>query len=112
MKTLTCILAAAALAGCVHPTSPGQTVFALESSYEAALTAAVAYKHLPMCAAQVTPVCHSPAVVNKLVAADDRAHDALMGAEAIVRAHGTQAQVTAAVALAQVAIADFRGLTK
>lgn len=112
MKIFGPVIVGAALVSCAHPTSPGQTVFALEGSYAAALTAAVAYKHLPLCAGPVTPICHSAAVVNQLVVADARAHDALLGAEAITRANGTQAQVAAAIALAQVAIADFRGLTQ
>lgn len=101
---------AASVAGCATGPgtkgfSPAQSVYALEGAYASALHGAVAYRNLPVCPS--VQVCHSPTVVARLIAADDKAHAALVTAETVVRAHGAQAQITAALTSAQQLIATF-----
>lgn len=121
------ILAAAfAIAGCAATTSgtspPGttttvagataeRTVFAAKSAYAVALTAAVAYKRLPVCAATPTLPCSSPVIVAQLQKADNVAAGALDAAEAAVRTPsiGTTARDTA-VGAATAALAALNAL--
>lgn len=115
MKKFLLLVVPLAVAGCAltpgHGSlDPAQSVYALEGAYAAALQGAVAYRHLPRCGVSATRVCHDPAVVARLIAADSRAHDALAGAEGIVRAHGTAEQIAAAIALARTGISDFSGM--
>ena len=105
---------AVVLEGCqgVHPTTPGQTAYSLEATYQGALTLAVAYRQLPRCAAGGSVICHEPVTVQRLIAADTVAYDALTGFESVVRAGGTAAQIAAAEAAAQKAIADFSAMAQ
>lgn len=92
------ILTVVALAGCgavgggtsppggtVAGVSAERAVFATKTAYEAALTAAVAYKNLPVCATPAKPPCSNPAIVTQLRKADNVAAGALDAAEAAVR---------------------------
>lgn len=104
---------ALAVAGCASTgnTTPEQTVFGAKSTYAAALTAAVAYKKLPACAATAPPPCSSPAIVAQLQKADNVASSALDAAETAVRTPqiGTTA-TDRAVSAASAALAAFTAL--
>ena len=114
MHKFTVAIGALALCSCAMgpgagQLSPAQSVYAAEGAYAVALRGAVAYRQLPKCG-MGTKVCHDPLVVGRLIVADNRAHDALLGAEGVVRSKGTAEQIAAAVSFAQTAIADFSGL--
>jgi hypothetical protein len=116
MNRFTVMIGAVALSSCaMGPSagqlSPAQSVYALEGAYASALRGAVAYRSLPKCGTVGVAVCHNPEIVKRLVIADAKAHDALLGAEAVVRAHGSAEQISAAVSLARVAISDLAVLT-
>lgn len=84
MKSLL-VLSFLVLASCASMT-PKQTVFQLESEYQLALTAAVAYKNLPKCGTAGAPlVCSDAVVVAKLQQADSVAGPAIFAAQAAVR---------------------------
>ena len=111
MNKFTTAIGALALCSCAMApgtgqVTPAQSVYAAEGAYAVALRSAVAYRQLPKCTMGVV-ICHDPIVVQRLVVADNKAHAALLGAEALVRAKGTDQQIEAAVLLAKVAIADF-----
>jgi len=99
------------LAGCATPESPSQSVFQAKSAYSVALTAAVAYKHLPDCTKAPQP-CSDKAVISQLKKADDVAAAALDAAESAVRSPGFGADILAtAVASAKSALAAFLSIT-
>lgn len=104
---------AVALAGCASgpPATPEAAVFAAKSSYEVALTAAVAYKRLPVCSATVKMPCSEPALVAQLQKADITASAALDAAETAARTPrvGTTATEKALDA-ARAALAAFSSL--
>ena len=102
-----CSLSACAMSG---PMTPGRTVYAMENGYAAALTAAVAYRHLPLCGPLSPPLCHTHLTVVRISEAGDKAYALLISAENVTRAKGTPAQIAAAVAGAQAAITEFRSV--
>lgn len=105
------VLATLMLSGCATvpmPQDGAQAVYAAEGSYAVALTAAAAYRRLPLCGPDVGPACHNVDVVEELVAADNKAYGLLTDAQKLVTVHGTASQIGAALALASAAIADFR----
>lgn len=106
------LLAVAWLTACSSTTtstpSPANQVFALKTGYAAALTAAVAYKNLPACAATVTTLCSEPGVVADMRHLGDKANAALNAAEASVRSGGND---LSALASAATAIAALQGIT-
>lgn len=87
--------------------SPAQSVYAIESSYAAALQIAVAYKRLPPCPGPV--ICADAAVVNRLQKADDAAAALLQGAQTTVRSGATGADL--AIKAAQEAASAFTTIT-
>ena len=103
---LLAVVSACAMSPKVGQVSPATALYAVEGNYAAALQLAVAYRQLPRCPVSA-PVCHDPAVVVRLRAANQRARTALRGAETIVAARGSAAQIEAAVSLATAEIADF-----
>lgn len=89
------------LMGCTTPQTPQQAVFQVESNYAAALTAAVAYKRLPLCAEPAVQPCSRKSVVSQLQKADDVAAKALNAADTAVNTPGfgdaiAQSAITAA----------------
>jgi hypothetical protein len=76
------------LSACTTPKSPQQAVFQTKSQYEAALTAAVAYKRLPTCGEPVVQPCKRQTVLVQIQKADDVAAKALDSAENAVRTPG------------------------
>ena len=111
MKILA-LLPVLAVAGCAMsgPMTPGRTVYAMENGYAAALTAAVAYRHLPLCGPGSQTLCHTHVTVVRISEAGDKAYALMISAENITRAKGTPAQIAAAVAGAQAAITEFRSV--
>ena len=74
------------LAGCATtPKTPQQAVYQLESEYQVALAAAVAYKSLPACGPGAPLVCSDAGVVAKLKQADVTASTAIFAAQTAVR---------------------------
>ena len=55
-------------------------------------------------------LCHDPAVVLRIRAANVRAYAILKTAEGLVAARGPAAQIEAAIGLANAAIADFAAM--
>jgi len=104
MRALALVVAAGlALSGCATTgtsgtLTPAQSLYGAETAYSAALTLAVAYRQLPTCGHGVA-VCHDPAVVAKLVAADTAARAALAAAQAAVTADASNAADLVGVAL-------------
>jgi uncharacterized protein YceK len=118
MKKFIVLLALLTLGGCASlqgVQSPAQAVFAAKQSYTVALTAAVAYKRLPPCAAvpvaaSASPaapalLCSDPAKVKQLQAADTAADVLLDAAEATVRSGG--GNMALAIRAANEAVAAF-----
>lgn len=99
------------LTGCATPESPSQAVYTTKSSYAVALTAAVAYKHLPDCSSAPLP-CSDKAVVTQLQKADNVAAAALDAAETAVRTQGFgESIVASAVGSAKAALSAFLSIT-
>lgn len=106
------IVAALLLSACATPQSPQQAVFQAKSSYEVALTAAVAYRRLPACAVPVRQPCSDKAVVAQVQRADKVAFDALGAAESAVRTPGFgDSVISSAVTAAQAALNAFVSIT-
>lgn len=104
------VLAVIALAGCASiGETPAQKVFAATSTYDAGLTAAVAYKNLPPCGQPASPtICSDKEVVATLQKADNVAFEALSSAQKVVRdTKATQPALQTAVAWATEAAAAF-----
>lgn len=101
------------LAGCAGaPQSPAQAVFQAKTSYSTALTAAVAYKRLPVCREPAVQPCSDPKIVAQLQKADNVAAGALDAAEAAVRTPGFGSNVlTTAAAAASSALQAFLAVT-
>jgi len=70
------------LSSCATVTRPDQSIYAVEASYQAALTVEVAYRNLPRCNG-VTKICHEPSVVQQMIAADNVTYTAIKSAVAI-----------------------------
>jgi ABC-type uncharacterized transport system auxiliary subunit len=110
MKVLLSLLFAALLSACSSiPESPAQKVFAATSAYNAALSAAVAYKKLPACGQTASPtLCSDKGVVATVQKADNVAFEALKSAQTVVRQTGqTETSLQTAVRWATEAIAAF-----
>lgn len=106
------LILAGCAAGVAAPQSPQQIVFTAKSSYDAALTAAVAYKRLPLCSATVKQPCSSASVVAQLQKADTTASAALDAAETAVRTPGFGKDVvSSATAAASAALNAFVAIT-
>lgn len=114
MRTFLAALALAILAACsTTPTSPQQSVYAIQGAYASALTVAVAYKNLPPCGRPASPVlCADAAIVTKLQRADDAAYPALQAAQEIVRTSGIGTSVSATIDAAQRAVSAFVAITQ
>ena len=101
-----------ACGGAKAPQSPAQTVFTVEGTYTAALNVAVAYRHLPVCGSGAA-LCHDPAVVAKMVTANQAARTALSTAETLVRDDTAPAdKVAVAVLAAEQLVLQFQTLTQ
>ena len=104
------------LAGCAQvgiqgAATPAQGVFAAKQGYQAALTAAVAYRRLPDCARAAQP-CSDKAVVAQLQRADNVTAAALDAAESAVRSPGFGRSVLdSALAAANSALSAFVAIT-
>ena len=111
MKTLGMVLVVSLLAACAsmgQDATPAQRVFAATQVYEAALTAAVAYKRLPACSVQPRPpLCSDAGVVATLQKADNVAAEALKSAQTVVRAPASSPALATAVAWATEAANAF-----
>ena len=105
------VLAAFALAGCkTLPDTPAQTVYALEGSYAAALSVAVAYRNLPLCG--TGPVlCHDPETLAKINAAVAVVNTDIDAAETAARSGASADRVAAATNLAVAALEQLQALT-
>lgn len=114
MRKVLAILALAILAACATtPTSPQQSVYAIQGAYAGALTVAVAYKHLPPCGQPASPVlCSQSSVVARLQRADDAAYPALQVAQGLVRTANFGPNVSTAIAAAQQAVNAFVSITQ
>lgn len=100
------------LAACVStPQTPQQSVFAAKQSYAVALTVAVAYKRLPLCAPTAPPLCHKTEVVAQLQKIDTASSALLDAAETTVRAPGAGANAATAILAAEQAVAAFTTIT-
>lgn len=111
-KLLSSILAAALLSACATAgvgETAAQKVFAATGVYDAALTAAVAYKKLPACTAVPKPVlCSDASVVATLQKADTVAFEALKSAQTVVRStSSSQSALQTAVSWATEAAGAF-----
>lgn len=87
-KLLFSLMVAATLGftGCAStPQTPQQTVFVMQSAYNAAAGVIVAYKKLPQCSEVQKMPCSEASVVTKLQAADSVAYPLMMSAQAAVR---------------------------
>lgn len=106
------MLCAAALGACATPSdTPQQVVFAAKEGYATALTAAVAYKHLPVCTDAVKAPCSKPEIVRQLQKADTVASGALDAAETAVRTPGFGTNlVSSAIAAASAAVGAFTSI--
>ncbi len=112
MKRITLFIAVIALlAGCATAETPQQRVFQIQSNYNTGLAVAVAYKNLPECGPNVSPVCKKEAVVKDLQDADEVAYPALEAAQKAVRT-GTLDVANAAVIAANAAVAALTKLTQ
>jgi hypothetical protein len=102
----------AALAGCAAvPDTPEQTVFAAKTGYAVALSAAAAYKNLPVCSEKVPVPCRQPAVMAQIQKADIVAAASLDAAEAAARTPSVGATATArAIQAANAALAALQSL--
>lgn len=98
------------LAGCATGTTPAQKVYQAQSNYNAGLAVAVAYKNLPECGPNVSPVCSKPEVVKTLQDADSVAYPALESAQKAVRT-GTLDVAKAAAIAAETAVAALTKIT-
>jgi hypothetical protein len=111
MKKLATVFLFTLLAACATGIgeTPAQKVFAATQVYDAALTAAVAYKKLPPCNAAPRPVlCSDAAVVATLQKADTVAYEALKSAQTVVRTPtATQSALQTAIAWATEAASAF-----
>lgn len=106
------VLAALLLTACATPQSPQQSVFQAKSGYQVALTAAVAYKRLPVCSVPAKPPCSEKAIVAQLQRADNVTAAALDAAESAVRSPNFGQDVTkSAIAAAQSALNAFVAIT-
>lgn len=111
MKRLFAIAILTFVASCAGlPQSPQQAVFAAKQDYAIALSAAVAYRRLPICPS-TTKLCSDPKVVKQLQAADNSASALLDGAENVVRTPGAGINLETAVKAASQAVAAFTTLT-
>lgn len=100
------------LVACAAPQSPQQAIFSAKSNYEVALTAAVAYKRLPVCATPAVQPCSQKSVVTQLQKADDVAAKALDAAETAVRTPAFGTNITqSALTAAQAALDAFVSIT-
>lgn len=106
-----CFMTMMAFTACaVTPQSPAQALYEVESNYAAALSVAVAYKHLPVCPAAV--LCHKPEVITQVLAADAKAAIALDAAQVAVRTPGFGSdRVQTAIAAASAAMSVLTSLT-
>lgn len=111
-RSLIIVTLAAALAGCAStPSTPQQAVFAAKSTYATALTAAVAYRRLPVCSDTRPVPCSHPALVQQLQKADTVAAASLDAAEAAARTPIVSATATdRAIQAAQAALAALTSL--
>jgi len=91
-----------AIAGCaITGGTPQQSVYAIKSEYQLALSAAVAYKGLPSCATVGHPlVCSDAVVVAKIQQADSVAGPAIQQAENAVRDPSFDASTTSKILVA------------
>lgn len=96
-------------AGCTTvPKGAAQTVYAVQTSYVAALTLAVQYKALPICFPEAPSICSNAVTLQTLQSADDTAYIALQAAQQIVRnKNAQQSDIEKAIADAQTAVNAF-----
>jgi hypothetical protein len=115
MNRLAILIAAGvlALAACTAaPRTPAQAVFALEASYDGALSGVVAYAMLPRCAEGGPVVCSEPAVVRQVNETAHRAWVAIRAAQAIAVSYRPDATALAnATAAAVAALGELTSLT-
>jgi hypothetical protein len=113
MKAIIALILAALLAACtVTPTTPAQTIYQVESDYNAAAQIIIAYKALPSCALANHPLaCSSLDVIAKLKAADTVAYNAIVAAENTARTAGAGANAATALVAAQQATQALTSIT-
>lgn len=101
MKTLSTILFSILLAACAVATQkPQQAVFQIKQNYELALTVAVAYEKLPLCAPAAPVLCSDHNVRAKIKQAKDVAKPAVQAAENAVRDPAFDASKSGAILVA------------
>lgn len=98
------------LSACATGSTPAQNVYGVQSQYNAALVVAVAYKSLPECAPNVSPICKKASVVKDLQDADSVAYPSLEAAQKAVRA-GTLDVAQASVIAADAAVKALTAIT-
>lgn len=106
------VAAAVLLASCSSaPTTPAQTIYQVESDYNAAAQVVVAYKALPTCAPTTTVLCSKPEVIAQLKQADTVAYNAIVAAEAVARSPNAGANGATATLAAQQAVAALTAIS-
>lgn len=95
-----------ALAACSSaPTTPAQTIYQVESDYNAAAQVILAYKALPACGTPTSPpLCSQASVIAQLKQADTVAYNAIAAAEAVARSPNAGANAATATLAAQQAV--------
>jgi|HubBroStandDraft_2_1064218.scaffolds.fasta_scaffold00003_43 hypothetical protein len=119
MRKLLALLLLPAVGGCAllsgeiqNPINYNQ-LGGVESAYGIALSAAVAYRNLPLCrtgtVSTVTAVCAQRSIILKLQAADLTAENAIQAANAFVAANPTLS-ASAVITAAESALAGFQAI--
>lgn len=103
------IILVGALSGCAQIQNPISLneLAAAESAYGVALSAAVAYRSLPLCKASVPAPCAKRDVILELQEADKKVQGAIIAVNNFVR-DNPELSAASLVAAAQKAIADFQ----
>lgn len=118
MRKLLALLLLPAVGGCAllgsfqNPVNLNQLA-TVESGYGIALSAAVAYRDLPLCktgtVSTVTSICAQRSIILRLQAADRTVETAIQAANSFVAANPTL-DATSVIAAAQSALAGFQAI--
>lgn len=104
-------LAILALGGCASvPSTPAQTVYAMETSLGAALAVANAYAALPPCP-QVSALCSDPATLQRIYTAGELTSVNLSMAQSAVRTGQSASTIAAELTTAQIDLNALTALT-
>jgi hypothetical protein len=105
-------VALAACGGVAVPTTPAQSVYALEGALTASINLASQYKALPTCVAGGVALCSDPTTITRIQAAATSAATLVLAAEAATSDPSTSAAAQqAAIADAAQAVTALTALT-